>query len=134
MSQPVNVTVAAAIESLRTSFEGSAIAVEPDDAGGARVAVETVGLSALYQQSDTWIAGHLVAQLPYADIYPLFVRGDLTRRDGRPLGTGVSTAQMFLGRSAVQLSRRSNRRDPAIETAAHKFMKVIEWLRHHPGT
>jgi hypothetical protein len=134
VSQPVNAAVSAAIDSLRTSFPESAITVEPDDLGGARVAVETVALSAQYEQTDTWIAGHLVAQLPYADIYPLFVRGDLRRRDGRPLGSGLSNGQAFLGRSAVQVSRRSNRRDPKIETAAHKFMKVVEWLRHHPGT
>jgi len=71
------------------------------DVGGARVAVETVALSGLYKQPETWIAGHLAAQLPYADIYPLFVRGDLARCDGRPLGAGLASGQLFLGRSAV---------------------------------
>jgi hypothetical protein len=130
----MNAAVSSAIDSLRKCFPESVVMVDPDGAGGARVAVETVSLSGHYNQSETWIAGHLVAQLPYADIYPLFVRGDLTRSDGRSLGSGLSNGQMFLGRSAVQVSRRSNHRDPAIETAAHKFMKVIEWLRHHPGT
>ena len=134
MSQEVNPPVDSAIDALRKCFPDSVVTVEPDGAGGARVAVETVSLSPQYHQAETWVAGHLVAQLPYADIYPLFVRGDLTRTDGRPLGTGLSNGQMFLGRSAVQVSRRSNRRDPAIETAAHKFLKVLEWLRHHPGT
>lgn len=134
MSAPVNAQVSAALENLRACFEGSELIIEPDGSGGARVLVEVASLSDIYVQAQTWIAGHLVPQLPYADIYPLFVRGDLARRDGRPLGSGLSPGQVFMGRSAVQASRRSNQRDPAIELAGHKFLKVIEWLRTHPGT
>ena len=134
MSTKLNASVEAAVENLHACFSDSEILVESDGNGGARVAVETVQLSDAYVQPETWIAGHLVPQLPYADIYPLFVRGDLARRDGRPLGGGLSSGQIFLGRSAVQASRRSNRRDPALELAGHKFLKVIEWLRTHPGT
>jgi hypothetical protein len=134
VSHELNGPVSAAIENLRACFPGSQLVVESDGAGGARVAIESVELSSTYVQNETWVAGHLVPQLPYADIYPLFVRGDLARRDGRPLGPGLSAGQMFLGRSAVQVSRRSNRRDPAIELAGHKFLKVIQWLRTHSGT
>lgn len=134
MSTDVNTAVLDAIENLRACFPSSQIVVEPDGNGGARVAVEYVPLNDIYVQNETWVAGHLVPQLPYADIYPLFVRGDLARRDGRPLGSGLSAGQMFLGRNAIQASRRSNRRDPAIELAGHKFLKVIEWLRTHSGT
>ncbi|MGB5102531.1 MAG: hypothetical protein WBO04_04330 [Steroidobacteraceae bacterium] len=133
MSLPINAPVSAAIENLHACFPSSEIVIEPDGNGGARVAVETVELSDAYVQNTTWLAGHLVSQLPYADIYPIFVRGDLARRDGRPLGTGLSPGHMFLNRSAVQASRRSNRRDPALELAGHKFLKVIEWLRTHSG-
>lgn len=126
--------VAAAIEDLRSCFPESDLKIEPDGAGGARVAVERVSLSPIYRQSETWIAGHFVPQLPYADVYPLFVRGDLARVDGKALGTGLSPGHMFLERTAVQASRRSNRRDPTIEMASHKFLKVIEWIKQHPGT
>jgi hypothetical protein len=129
----INGSVIAAVDNLRACFPDSEIKVEPDGSGGARVAVECVALGAPYGQSDTWIAGHLVPQLPYADIYPLFVRGDLSRVDGKPLGTGLSSGHAFLGRSAIQVSRRSARRDPTIELAGHKFLKVIEWLRQHSG-
>jgi hypothetical protein len=133
VSAETNPAVSAAVEDLRSCFPESQVFVESDGNGGARVAVETIPLSDLYVQKETWVAGHLVPQLPYADIYPLFVRGDLARRDGRPLGSGLSLGHVFLGRSAVQASRRSSRRDPAIELAGHKFLKVIEWLRTHPG-
>jgi hypothetical protein len=131
MRPELNAPVADALENLRACFPDSEIVVHPDGSGGARVAIEVVDLADIYIQRQTWIAGHLVPQLPYADIYPLFVRGDLARRDGRPLGTGLSPGHMFLGRSAVQASRRSNRRDPAIEVPAHKFIKVIQWLQTH---
>jgi hypothetical protein len=134
VSRQPNAPVSAAIENLRACFPESQIVIEFDGDGGARIAIETVGLSDVYVQNSTWIAGHLVPQLPYADIYPLFVCGGLARRDGRPLGSGLSAGHMFLGRSAVQVSRRSNRRDPTVELAGHKFLKVIEWLRTHPGT
>jgi hypothetical protein len=134
VSAPLSAPVAIAVENLRACFPNSELFIEPDGNGGARVAVEPAELSGAYVQNETWIAAHLVAQLPYADIYPLFVRGDLARRDARALGTGLSPGHMFLGRSAVQVSRRSNRRDPAIELAGHKFLKVMEWLRAHPGT
>lgn len=133
MSAQLNASVSAAVENLRACFPDSKVFLEVDGNGGARVAIESVPLSDTYVQSETWIAGHLVPQLPYADIYPLFVRGDLARRDGRPLGSGLSAGQMFIGRSAVQVSRRSNRRDPSIELAGHKFLKVITWLRTHSG-
>lgn len=126
-------SVAAAVENLRACFPDSEIRIEADGSGGARVAVEDVTLGPPYLQASTWLAGHLVPQLPYADIYPLFVRGDLVRADARPLGGGLSNGHMFLGRSAVQVSRRSARRDPTIELAGHKFLKVIEWLRQHNG-
>jgi hypothetical protein len=125
--------VQAAIESIRACFPGKELLIEPDGTGGARVAVEAVELGGLYRQDQTWLAGHLSAQLPYADIYPLFVRGDLARRDGRPLGVSLTPGHMYLNRTAVQASRRSNRRDPAVELAGHKFLKVMEWLRTHSG-
>jgi len=35
----------------------------------------------------------------------------------------------FENRTAVQISRRSNRLDPATDTALIKLHKVLEWLR-----
>lgn len=127
------VSVTKALDGLQATFVDSQIVVEADGAGGARVCVEVVSLGEQYVQAESWMGGHLVAQLPYADVYPLFVRGDLTRRDGRPLGIAMSGGHAFLRRPAVQVSRRSRRKDPAIESPAVKFIKVLEWIRRHPG-
>lgn len=126
-------TVITAIETLQATFDKSEIHVQSDGAGGARLYLEPIEVGPKYMPSSTWLGGHLVAQLPYADIYPLFARGDLARRDGKPLGAGLSSGHAFLNRPAVQISRRSNRKDPSVETAADKFLKVLEWLSRHQG-
>lgn len=121
--------VGKAIEELKACFSLSELIVEPDGNGGARVLLEPVPLSPIYTAGDTWLGAHIPVQIPYADIYPLFVRGDLARKDGRPLGVGFGAGHAFMNRPAVQVSRRSNGRDPTIETPAIKFLKVIEWIR-----
>lgn len=133
MSVDFTAPVAVALDSLRACFPDARLDIEPDGSGGARVAVQPIPLSPVYMQETTWVGGHIVPQFPYADIYPLFVRGDIARRDSRPLGEGLSPGHMFLNRSAVQVSRRSPHRDPNLELASHKFLKVLQWLNLHPG-
>jgi hypothetical protein len=118
-----------AIRELEATFSPATLHVEEDGNGGARVLVESVPLCDLYAQSESWIGGHILAQTPYADVYPLFVRGDLQRVDGRALGDGMAPGHMFMNRPSIQVSRRSNGRDPAIEMPVLKFLKVLEWLR-----
>lgn len=47
------------------------------------------------------------------------------------LGEGMSATQ-YEGRSAIQISRRSNRLNPATDTALIKLLKVLDWLRGRP--
>lgn len=121
-----------AVDELRDCFAGLNLLAVADGVGGARVLVEGVALSPIYVQEDTWLGAHLPVQIPYADIYPLFVRGDLARRDGRPLAAGFGVGHAFMDRPAVQVSRRSNARDPLVDTPCIKFLKVIEWIRTQP--
>jgi len=94
--------------------------------------VDPVPLSEIYVQDSTWIGFRITFQYPYADVYPHFVRADLRRRDGRALGDGISGGHKFVGRPAVQLSRRSNHLNPALDTATLKLAKVLQWLTTHP--
>ena len=118
-----------AVREVEATFLPSPIVIEDDGSGGARIIVESAVLCGLYKQSDSWIGGHVMAQTPYSDVYPLFVRGDLQRADGRALGDGMAPGHMFMNRPAIQVSRRSNGRDPTIEMPVLKFLKVLEWLR-----
>lgn len=120
-----------ALEELERAFPESAVMAQEDGEGGAKVVIEPVDLGPPYEQVTTWIGFHIGFQYPYADVYPHFVRNDLKRADGRPLGEGTSTSS-FLGRPAVQISRRSNRLDAERQTALLKLLKVLEWLRTRP--
>lgn len=120
--------IAKAIEQIRATFPDCPLAAVPDGNGGALVTVSNVPLGAPWVQADTWISFAITFQYPYADVYPHFVRHDLQRIDGKPLGEGLGQAQ-FSGAPAIQISRRSNKLDPATDTACLKLLKVLQWLR-----
>jgi hypothetical protein len=129
-----------AVDEIAASFSGATLVTVADGQGGAFITVDSVELGAPYAQPSSWLGFHITSACPYADVYPHFVRGDLSRADGKPLGEGMSpnnfpppgaptTAQMP-PRPAVQISRRSNRRDSSgIETPLIKLLKVIKWLK-----
>ncbi len=128
---PVVPAVAAAIEQLKGDFCDSQITIREDGEGGAYVTLETVALGAPYQQATTWVGFRILNQYPYADVYPHYVGSNLARIDGRPLAPELQRVT-FEGRDAIQVSRRSNRLNPASDTAALKLRKVIAWLVSRP--
>lgn len=120
--------VLTAIEELKRGVAPTELVIEADGQSGAYVRFGPVELIETWQQRETWMAGHITAQIPYADIYPIFVRGDLARADGKGLVAPLSSGHIFMGQPAVQISRKSNRRDAAIETPKIKFLKVLHWM------
>lgn len=117
-----------AIAEIREHFPDSPLTVTEDREGGAAVIVEKVYFTGdVYTQGNTWVGFRINFQYPLPDIYPHYVRGDLARKDGKPLGEATSVCA-FEGRQAIQLSRRSNSRNPANETALLKLLKVLKWL------
>ncbi len=131
-----------AVEAIRSQFGNEQVLVAPDREGGAYVIVEGVPLGAPFSQAQTWIGFHIPSTCPYADVYPHFVVPELARSNVAALGEGLSTGHSFPdqgalktagempARAAVQVSRRSNRKDSAgIETPLHKLLKVIQWLK-----
>ena len=128
MSNQVVDTVQAAIGEIRANFVHSPLVIEPDGQGGARVIVEHASLGPPFAQKATWVGAHLPAQLPYSDVYPVFVRGDLKRSDGAALRAPVTAGHTFMNRAAVQISRRSNRVDLNTQSPAMKFQKVLHWI------
>lgn len=124
----MNPEVEGAIAELRTSFPGVTVSSKEDGDGGAIVTMFPIDPGPVYEQSQTWLKFAINCQYPYSDVYPLFVRADLTRADGGGHGQGFAPAS-FDGEQALQLSRRSNRRDPALDTAARKVGRVIRWLQ-----
>src|SRR5947207_1536607 len=94
--------VGEAIAQIRERFDGHDVHVREDGDGGAFVTVDDLALGDLYTQQATWLGARIVCTYPYADVYPLYCRGDLTRRDGRGLGDGTSTAT-WEEKPAIQL-------------------------------
>lgn len=119
-----------AIEEIKDAYPSATLFVEEDQDGGASVIVETVDLGDQYANPETWVGFQITYQYPHSDVYPHFIRADLTRVDGRPLGVGMSPAR-FREREAIQCSRRSNRLDSSVDTAALKMAKVLDWIKHH---
>jgi hypothetical protein len=120
--------VAEAIEEIRGTFETSTVTVKEDGEGGAYVRINPVDPGAPYTQRETWIGFRITAQYPYADVYPLFVRNDLSRADGAALGEGMAQNNTYDGEPAIQVSRRSNHLNPATDTAVIKILKVLDWM------
>lgn len=130
-----------AIDEIARQFAAHKLLEAEDQNGGACLIIEGVSLGPPYSQADTWIGFHVTHNTPYADIYPHFARGDLSRIDTNALGEGMSARHVFPqpgvvrdptampSRPAVQVSRRSNRRDSTgLETPLLKLLKVITWL------
>lgn len=116
--------VAQAIEEVQANFSAHPLTITEDGQGGAVVVINEIDLGSDYEPSTTWIGFRITFQYPYADVYPHYARPDLCRKDGRSLGSIVE----FDGGQALQISRRSNRRDPALDSAVCKLQRILHWL------
>ena len=120
--------VAEAIREIRCTFDQCAVDMEPDGSGGAVVVVSGIPMGCPYAQAEVWVGFQITFQYPHADVYPHFTNADLARLDNGSLGGGFGTAT-FRDQPAIQISRRSNKLNPEMDTAALKLLKVINWMK-----
>jgi len=120
--------VADAIEELKRKFPGTNVIATEDHEGGAHVCIEGVDIGEKYSPSRTWLGAHIPALYPYADIYPVFMGADVSRRDGVAFTAPVTPNASFAGRPAIQISRRNNLAQQHPQPAYAKFLKVIDFL------
>lgn len=129
----MNPAVEKAIADIRATFAGHTVDVEPDPDGGAHVTVHDLRLGDQYTPSVSWVAFHITFQYPHADVYPHFCVAGLKKRGEDvtpPFHKGDwKTPTMTNAVAATSVSRRSNHWNPAVDTAAIKLMKVLEWIR-----
>lgn len=126
--------VRAGLADILSCFGDAGVRPIPDGQGGVWVEILDVNLGDPYVQESTFVIALLPFNLPAADIYPLFVRHDLTRRDGQALGEGFSqTTVAWPGdpepRPVFQVSRRTRPGGFALQTPLQKIDRVLEWLR-----
>ncbi len=127
---PIGMTpeVEKAAQEIKDLFSDKKIDVAEVSDGGACVIVHDIELSATYSPQLTWIGFIIGFQYPRVDVYPHFIEPSIKRVDQAALGEGFSGPTEWQKRSCIQVSRKSNRLDPSIDTAATKLIKVIEWI------
>lgn len=121
-----------AIEVIKDAFPDLPDRTCSDGQGGLWVELTGVPLGPPYVQDDTFLVFLLPFTLPGSDIYPMFVRPDLTRLDGAPLGEGFAVTELSwpaeqVPRPVVQVSRRT-RGSFVLQTASQKISKVLDWV------
>jgi len=122
-----------AFDAIVAAFPGALITCHPDGQGGLWVELNGVPLGDPYLQDDTFLVLLLPFTLPAADIYPIFIRHDLARRDGAPLGEGFAATELSwpaepTPRPVMQISRRTRGNAFASQSAPQKVMKVLDWV------
>lgn len=120
--------VAAAIEELRLAFPSCSVTFEPEAQGGAYVTVRGIDIGETYNPSTTWFGFLIGFQYPRSDVYPHYMDVDVKRTDKANHGGGFANTN-WCQKTVIQISRRSNRLDPAVDTAATKLAKVVDWVR-----
>jgi hypothetical protein len=91
----------------------------------AAVIIDDVDFGDHYEPGTTWLGFLIDAAFPQSDIYPYY-SGQVSRVDGRSHGEGVQEIN-WRGRPALQLSRRSNRRN-GFDNAVLKTERVVRWF------
>ena len=117
-----------AIEEIKTHFPGSSVEIESEPQGGAYVIVNDLDFGEKYTPSKNWIGFLIDFQYPRSDVYPHFFNRVVRRADGSQYGVGISHIS-WRNKEAWQISRKSNRLNPTVDTAAFKLAKVLEWLK-----
>jgi hypothetical protein len=124
----MKVEVSTAIEEMKRQFSNSSFTVREDGQGGAYVVVEPVELGPKYRPGVTWIGFQIPGQYPYADIYPVFIGGEVVRADGVAFVAPVTAGHHFEGRMALQVSRRSAAAQSGSQRATAKILKILTFL------
>lgn len=132
--------VAEAIEEIRGGFPKNTVRVNEDPDGGARVIVDDLDIGPAFSPTVSWIGFHITFPYPDADVYPHFLDAGVKyvgsgstpneSPDGN-LPTAMSRGALMPGFElpAIQISRRSNRRNAETDTALQKLLRVLEFLR-----
>ncbi|MDA8230652.1 MAG: hypothetical protein M0006_04855 [Magnetospirillum sp.] len=128
----MKVEVSAGIEDLRKQFPAANITTRDDGQGGAYIVIEPIALGSRFLPAQTWVGFHIPAQYPYADIYPVFIGGDIRRADGIGFVAPVTMGHTFEGRQALQVSRRNSAAQNGRQKVCAKVLKVLDFLERLP--
>jgi hypothetical protein len=136
----MKVAVEKALEELRRGLPGTEIVPQEDPDGGAHVLVKDLDVGSSFAPTQSWVSFHITFAYPDADVYPHFIDAGV-----RYVGEGDAPNQFPAGNlpkamtrdavapgfdlPAIQVSRRSETRDPTAYSALTKLLSVLEFLR-----
>jgi hypothetical protein len=129
-----------AVAEIERAAIGSGVRYEPDPDGGAYVIIDGVDLGESFDPPTTWLGFHIVWTYPEDDVYPYFIGSELkyvgseptpNQSPDRNLPVPLVRGQEMPGfkLTAIQVSRRSNRRNAETDSALLKTIRVLEFLR-----
>ena len=129
-----------AIAEVEAAFPGHAIGVKDDPDGGGFVLVEDLEIGAAFEPNRAWVGFHITFAYPDADVYPHFLNAQVryvgsaetpNRHPDGDLPHAMTRGATMPGFDlpAIQVSRRSNRRDADTDTAEQKLLRILEFLR-----
>lgn len=129
-----------ALKQLREGLQGHEVRIKEDADGGVFVIVDNVALGRSLAPARSWVGFQITWPYPDADVYPHFIGPEVryVGKGGAPtihpdgnLPTSMTRGATMPGFDlpAIQVSRRSNRRNPDTDTALQKLLRVIEFLR-----
>ena len=132
--------VAAAVKEIEAAGVGVGVRIMPDPDGGAYLIVDGVAIGPCFDPGSSWIGFHIVWTYPDADVYPHFIGADIRYVGSGPAPNqhpdGDLPAALTRGATmpgfeltAIQVSRRSNRRNAETDSALQKLLRIAEFLR-----
>jgi hypothetical protein len=127
-------SVVAALAEVIKGFGSDRVCRVLDGQGGVWIEISDIELGSPYAQEQTFAICLLPFNLPAADIYPLYLRHDLSRLDGGALGEGFTvTALQWPGdpepRPVTHVSRRTRGGGFNLQNPRQKIDKVLDWVR-----
>jgi hypothetical protein len=136
----MKVEVAAAVEEIEAAGIGASVRVRPDPDGGAYTIVDRVSIGCCFDPGISWIGFHIVWTYPDSDVYPHFIDADIRYAGSGPapnqhpdgnLPTSLTRGAVMPGFElpAIQVSRRSKRRNAETDSALQKLLRIAEFLR-----
>jgi hypothetical protein len=117
-----------AVEEIKLVYSDHPVTVEEEAQGGAYVTVGDLPIGSQYEHEKSSCGFLISFQYPFADIYPHYLDASVVRKDKKPHPQGFSVTT-WRDKRVLQISRRSNHRDPANDTAALKLAKVLQWVQ-----
>lgn len=117
-----------AVAELERDFE---VALEPTGDGGAILTVHGLEIGQRWQPDPIDLTCELAFNYPFAAIYPYYTTPDLVRTDGGAWPSALQRVE-WRGAPRTQISLRSNRWNPQVDTALGAVTQVKRWFNTVP--